>query len=140
MSAQKTYRLTIKSETDQLTDVRQFVSDRAREHGFVDDDVNKIAIAVDEACTNIIKHGYNFSPDHAIDIEIRRDAGNFEITIADTGKRFDPKSIATPDMKEYLSHYRRGGLGVYLMKRIMDTVEFDTRADRNILRMVKTLQ
>jgi len=139
MAAQHTYRLTITSETDRLTDVRQFVSDHARKHGFLDDDVNKIAIAVDEACTNIIKHGYNYSPDHTIDIEIRRKTGTFEITITDNGKRFDPDSIATPDMKEYLSHYRHGGLGVYLMKRIMDSVEFDTRSDRNILRMVKTL-
>jgi anti-sigma regulatory factor (Ser/Thr protein kinase) len=42
-------------------------------------------------------------------------------------------------MKDYLQHYRRGGLGVYLMKRIMDKVEFDLQSDRNILRMMKTL-
>lgn len=139
MAAQKTYRLTIGSQTDHLTEVRQFVSALAREHGFTDDDVNKIAIAVDEACTNIIKHGYNFSPEHSIDIEIRREGNNFEILISDSGKKFDPNSIETPDMKEYLSHYRRGGLGVYLMKRIMDSVEFNSYRNRNTLRMVKTL-
>lgn len=140
MSQKKTYRLTVTSQTDRLNEVRQFISLHAHEHGFTDDDVNKIAIAVDEACTNIIKHGYNFSPDNFIDLEIHRTASDFEIVISDSGKQFDPKSIETPDMKEYLSHYRRGGLGVYLMKRIMDKVEFDVQHDRNILRMVKSLQ
>lgn len=140
MATTQTYRLTISSQTDHLTEVRRFVSELARQHGFTEDDVNKITIAVDEACTNIIKHGYNFSPKHTIDIEIRRDGINFEILISDRGKKFDPNTIETPDMKEYLSHYRRGGLGVYLMKRIMDSVEFDSHRDRNTLRMVKTLQ
>lgn len=140
MARKHTYRLTITSQTNRLNDVRRFISEKAREHGFSDDDINKITIAVDEACTNIIKHGYNFSPDHFIDIEIHRDATDFEIVISDSGKQFDPKSIETPDMKEYLSHYRRGGLGVYLMKRIMDKVEFNFQRDRNILRMVKSLR
>ncbi len=139
MAAKQTYRLTVGSQTDHLTEVRQFVSKLAREHGFTEDDVNKITIAVDEACTNIIKHGYNFSPEHSIDIEIHREGINFEILISDSGKKFDPNTIETPDMKEYLSHYRRGGLGVYLMKRIMDSVEFNSHRNRNTLRMVKTL-
>ncbi|KAA0248632.1 MAG: ATP-binding protein [Chlorobiota bacterium] len=57
MTAPLTYRLTITSQTNRLNDVRQFVSGQARTHGFAEDDVNKITIAVDEACTNIIKHG-----------------------------------------------------------------------------------
>ena len=139
MGSQQTYRIVIPSRTDRLHDVRKFISNLARQHGFQDDDVNKISIAVDEACTNIIKHGYNFAPDHDIDIEVIREGNEFEILISDNGKQFDPNSVATPDMKEYLSHYRRGGLGMYLMKRIMDKVEFNFRRDRNVLRMIKSL-
>lgn len=139
MGSQQTYRIVIPSRTDRLHDVRKFISDLARQHGFRDDDINKITIAVDEACTNIIKHGYNFAPDHDIDIEVIREGNEFEILISDNGKQFDPNSVATPDMKEYLSHYRRGGLGMYLMKRIMDKVEFNFRRDRNVLRMIKSL-
>jgi serine/threonine-protein kinase RsbW len=130
----------IPSSTDRLSDVREFVGEQARVHGFTDDDVNKITLAVDEACTNIIKHGYNYSPDHFIEVMISREGGTFEITIADQGKKFDPNSIESPDMKEYLTHYRRGGLGIYLMKRIMDNVEFSFHRDRNILRMTKIRQ
>lgn len=141
MAAQQPYRssLTIPSQTERLNDVREFVSGLARVHGFSEDDINKITIAVDEACTNIIKHGYNYSPDNKIDVEIIRRGQEFEIIISDKGKRFDPSAIQTPDMKDYFEHYRRGGLGVYLMKRIMDRVEFNLQSDRNVLRMIKTL-
>ncbi len=131
--------LTIPSQTERLSDVREFVADRARQHGFNEDDVNKIAIAVDEACTNIIKHGYNYSPDNSIDIDITRSGNEFEILISDRGKQFDPAAIQSPDMKDYFAHYRRGGLGVYLMKRIMDKVEFNFQSDKNVLRMMKIL-
>jgi serine/threonine-protein kinase RsbW len=139
MNTSKKYRINIPSRTDRLHDVRKFISDLAREHGFDDDDSNKISIAVDEACTNIIKHGYNFAPDHEIEIEVTRNGHEFEIIISDNGKQFDPNIVETPDMKEYLTHFRRGGLGMYLMKRIMDKVEFNFRTDRNVLRMVKSL-
>ena len=141
MAAKQTYKssLSIPSQTERLNDVREFVSGLARVHGFAEDDINKIAIAVDEACTNIIKHGYNFAPDKKIDVEIVRRGNDFEIVISDKGKQFDASAIQTPDMKDYLEHYRRGGLGVYLMKRIMDKVEFNLLSDRNVLRMTKTL-
>jgi serine/threonine-protein kinase RsbW len=141
MAAQQTYRssLSIPSQTERLNDVREFVSGLARTHGFGEDDINKITIAVDEACTNIIKHGYNYSPDNNIDVEINRTGSDFEIIISDKGRQFDPNAIQTPDMKDYFQHYRRGGLGVYLMKRIMDKVEFDLHRDKNVLRMIKTL-
>lgn len=141
MSTPRSYRqaLSIPSQTERLNDVREFVAGSARTHGFSEDDINKITIAVDEACTNIIKHGYNYSPDKHIDVEIIRTGSDFEIVITDMGKQFDPNAIQTPDMKDYFQHYRRGGLGVFLMKKIMDKVEFDLHRDRNVLRMIKTL-
>ncbi len=141
MANQQPYKstLTIPSQTERLNDVREFVSALARTHGFVEDDINKITIAVDEACTNIIKHGYAYAPNQSIEIDIIRSGNDFEIIISDNGKQFDANAIQSPDMKDYFAHYRRGGLGVYLMKRIMDTVEFNLHSDKNVLRMMKTL-
>jgi len=141
MANQQSYKstLTIPSQTERLNDVREFVGALARTHGFVEDDINKITIAVDEACTNIIKHGYAYAPDKSIVVDIIRKGNDFEIIISDNGKQFDANAIHSPDMKDYLAHYRRGGLGVYLMKRIMDKVEFNLHSDKNVLRMIKTL-
>lgn len=141
MTARPSYRsvLSITSQTERLHEVRDFVAGLARTHGFAEEDINKITIAVDEACTNIIKHGYGYAPDQKIDVEVRRDGASFEIVISDKGKQFDASAIKTPDMKDYFSQFRRGGLGVYLMKKIMDSVEFDLQNDRNVLRMTKVL-
>jgi serine/threonine-protein kinase RsbW len=117
-------RLTILSQTERLSEVRDFVSAAARNYGFDEESVNKIALAVDEACTNIIKHAYGNASDKRIDVTVTTQNGTFEITIAHNGKSFDPQLVRPPDMREYLTHFRRGGLGLHLMRSLMDGVEY----------------
>lgn len=136
----KAKSISIESKTEQLVVVREFVSHAAREFGFSDEEVSKIALAVDEACTNVIKHAYKFDPGKQIIVNVKSNNGAFEISITDDGKRFNPDKLQAPDMKEYLSHYRKGGLGVYLMKSLMDEVEYSvTPGERNEVRLTKHL-
>src|SRR5579862_4034344 len=132
--------LTIKSRTERLSEVREFVSAAAREFGFDEEAVNKIALAVDEACTNVIKHSYKYATDKDIRIRIVTNAVTFEVRIQDQGLSFDPETIKKPDMKEYLAHYRRGGLGMYLMRSLMDDVEYIGSPEMNEVRLMKRLQ
>jgi serine/threonine-protein kinase RsbW len=120
----KTETIHIESRTERLSVVRDFVSDAARAVGFADDDVGKIALAVDEACTNIIKHAYKFDPHQDIAVTVSAANGVFEVRILDHGRTFDPTTVQPPNMKEYLTHFRRGGLGVHLMRSLMDKVEY----------------
>lgn len=132
--------LNIESRTERLIAVREFISVAAREFGFTDEEVSKIALAVDEACTNIIKHAYKYDPNYNISVTISTHNGAFEIAIRDTGRDFRPEAIPTPDMKEYLEHYRHGGLGVYLMRSLMDKVEYNIRPGKmNEVRLTKFL-
>ena len=132
--------LHIQSRTDQLIDARDFVAGAARESGFSDEDVGNIALAVDEACTNVIKHAYRFDGEQTLTITVKPGKDRIEIRISDSGRRFDPASLSTPNMKEYLRNYRKGGLGVYLMKKLMDEVEYRMLpGERNEVRMVKYL-
>lgn len=136
----KTDTLHIESKTERLIAVRDFVSTAAREFGFSDEEISKIALAVDEACTNIIKHAYRFDPGKKLTISVKRGNGAFEISIRDTGKQFNPTDLQPPDMKEYLTHFRRGGLGVYLMKTLMDKVEYNFEPGKpNEVRLTKYL-
>lgn len=133
--------LHIESRTERLIAVRDFVSEEARAFGFTDEDVSRIALAVDEACTNIIKHAYSFDPNRNISVRVKSRNGTFEITIRDTGSGFNPSLVHAPDMKDYFSHYRKGGLGVYLMKSLMDKVEYEIHpGKRNEVRLTKYLQ
>jgi serine/threonine-protein kinase RsbW len=130
----------IESRTDRLITVREFVSEAARDFGFSDEDVSKIALAVDEACTNIIKHGYKYDPTKNITIIIQRGKGTFRVVIRDSGMQFNPDDVHSPDMKEYMKHYRRGGLGIYLMKSLMDKVEYSIAPGKtNEVRLTKFL-
>jgi serine/threonine-protein kinase RsbW len=131
---------TVLSRTDNLLEVREFVSEAARQFGFNEEDIANIVLAVDEACTNIIKHAYQYAPDKEIFIAILRNNGTFEVKIKDTGKNFDPEALKAPDLKRNLSHHRRGGLGVYLMKKLMDKVDYEFAPGRsNEVSLVKYL-
>ena len=132
--------MKIPSQTDKLFTVRNFVAEAAHTFGFDEESMNKISIAVDEACTNIIKHSYNYASNKEIDVTIVMNNSKFEVVIVHQGKSFDPEAIKSPDMKEYLSHYRRGGLGIHLMRSLMDKVEYNILPNqRSEVRLVKYL-
>lgn len=118
--------LFVKSTTDNLSEIREFMKSTAKQCGFPDDVIGKIILAVDEACTNIIKHAYKYSPDGIIKISIKFADYKFEISITDEGIHFNPNSIPEPDIKEYYKQKKVGGLGVYLIKKLMDEVEYYT--------------
>ena len=136
----KTDSIQVESRTERLIAVRDFVSEAARAFGFGDEDISKIALAVDEACTNVIKHAYRFDPTKIIQVSVRAGNGTFEIAIKDDGVQFNPTQVQPPDMKDYLSHFRRGGLGVHLMKSLMDKVEYSIAPGKaNEVRLTKYL-
>ena len=123
-NAAKILSKKVLSRTDNLSSVREFVSEAAAEFGFPEEDIANIALAVDEACTNIIKHAYKNAPDKVIEIHVIRNKEAFEVKIVDHGKGFDPNVVRPPDLRQHLAQHRRGGLGIYLMKRLMDKVEY----------------
>lgn len=130
----------VRSTTDHLREVRTFVEAAARQFGFGDEEVANIVLAVDEACTNIIKHAYGGSATGEIHVTVVREDRSFEVQIHDTGQPFDPEAIHAPNLKQHLSEYRRGGLGVYLMRRLMDRVEYSIRPGKpNEVRLTKFL-
>jgi serine/threonine-protein kinase RsbW len=139
MTLVKEFKLRIPSQTDNLELIRYFVGRVAEKVGFDDEDVGKIELACDEACTNVIKHAYNERKQvQSLDIAIKLDYQKLTLVVTDHGKGFDPKAIRIPDMKEYLAELKVGGLGIYLMKTLMDEVDYDIKPGiRNQVRMVK---
>ncbi len=136
----KISKRTIKSRTENLLDIREFVSSEAYESGFSEEETSKIVLAVDEACTNIIKHAYHYDPNKEIRVSIKTNKGLFEVLIEDEGASFNPLDIKPPDLKQHLQQFRRGGLGVYLMKTLMDEVEYNlTPGKKNVVRLTKYL-
>jgi serine/threonine-protein kinase RsbW len=132
------YKLRIPNQTDNLEIIRNFVSGIARKAGFKEEAVNKIELAVDEACSNVIEHSYQKDENQHIDIAVRIDYQKLIVIVTDHGKSFDFSRVGAPDMKQYLAELRVGGLGIYLMKMLMDEVEYQSVPGvKNEVRMVK---
>jgi len=116
--------IKVKSRTENLSHIRDFISTNARKAGINRETVENIMLAVDEACTNIIKHAYRSLPDGEIIIKIEYNEDKFTVVIIDYGKSFDPGSVPKPDLRKYYNERRVGGLGMYLMKTLMDDVKY----------------
>ncbi|MEW5841922.1 MAG: ATP-binding protein [Bacteroidota bacterium] len=132
--------IVVKSTTDNLALIREFTKSSAEEIGFSDEVTGKIVLAVDEACTNIIKHAYKYSPNGDIYISMKFENAKFTISITDEGNHFDPNKIPEPNLREYYKQKRVGGLGMFLMKKLMDEVKYSTiTGNKNQVVLVKYL-
>jgi len=120
----KEKELNVKSRTENLSKIREFIQEFASSAGFMQNTIDNMMLAVDEACTNIIKHAYKSYPDGEVIIKIKYEEKKLIITIIDYGKAFQPESIPEPNIQEYYRQHRVGGLGMYLMKTLMDDVKY----------------
>ena len=118
--------LIVKSRTENLSLIRDFISSKASDAGLAGEEIENVMLAVDEACTNIIKHAYNSYPDGEIVIKLEYNSDKLLVTIIDHGSTFDPKGIPDPDLQKHYRNGRVGGLGMYLMKTLMDDVKYIT--------------
>ena len=132
--------ITVTNETSNLARVRDFVSDQMREVGVKKEDENRIILAVDEAVSNIIEHAYENTLEGEITVAVTAGDGQFSVTISDQGKQFDPGGVAEPDLEEHIKLGKKRGLGLFLMRQVMDEVNFHYReGSENVLTLVKYL-
>ena len=135
----RVFRLTIPSQTKYLNLVTGLAKRASLEAGLDAPTSSKVAIAVDESVTNVIKHAYADAPDWQIDIEFRFPLRALEICIYHDGVALRQDDLSIPDASEYVRHPRKGGLGLLLMSRFMDELSFQTVDGRHRCCMVKYL-
>jgi serine phosphatase RsbU (regulator of sigma subunit)/putative methionine-R-sulfoxide reductase with GAF domain/anti-sigma regulatory factor (Ser/Thr protein kinase) len=126
---------------DQLDAIREFAARAAKDAGMDDSAIYAVELSMDEACTNIIEHAYEGKDGGEIECTCDLDKKNLTIIIHDHGKSFDPVSIALPDLDADLDSRPVGGLGIFLMKKLMDEVRFEPLGQAgNVLTMIKHLK
>ncbi len=131
------HTLTVPASTESLEAVRRFVADWGLAAHLPERTVEQVTLAVDEACTNVVKHAYRGRPGQTLEVGVSVDADRFTISIRDTGTAFEPLEYHQPDLRQAVAARRRGGLGVHLMRRLMDRVEYHTQGNVNEVRLVK---
>lgn len=120
---------------DNLNELITSICTSARESGMEDKRVSQVELALEEALVNIINYAY---PDEKGDIDVtcRKDHnGRFVIEISDNGVAFNVLAIDDPDTTSGISERQVGGLGIFLIKKLMHAVDYKRENDRNILRL-----
>lgn len=140
MKKSQTFRLDISSDMRNLARVADFVAAASQKGKLTQKQSDDVAMAVDEAVTNVMEHAYAGRKDGAISILLRVDEREFYVEIHDQGKIFNPNLVKSPDINSPLSERTIGGLGIFFMKKLMDEVEFSRDELGNVTRMSKKLK
>jgi anti-sigma regulatory factor (Ser/Thr protein kinase) len=130
-------QLIIKSHPMNLQKIRKLISDATSKASLSNEDSAGIILAVDEACSNIIRHSYKNDYTKEIEINIALTSESMEICVIDMGKEFDINSIESRDIDEI----KPGGFGIYIIQQVMDNVKFKrTTEGCNHMTMIKKIK
>lgn len=133
-------RLQVNASVAEIRKVCEFVVQAAKDAGLDDDAIYHCEIAVEEACTNIIEHGFGGThPNAHIEIATEREGAFFVMTLSDNSPAFDPTQQQDPDLSSDFVKMEPGGLGIYFYKKLMDKVAYRYEDGHNHLTLYKRL-
>jgi serine/threonine-protein kinase RsbW len=133
---ERSLSLTIPSDLEEIAKVSDALESLMEAYGYTGEDVLDTQLAVEEAVTNIIVHGYG-GPEGEIVVSCRAGPDAIEIQLEDQAIPFDPLSIPDPALDQNIEDRQIGGLGIFLAKQIMSDIQYRFADGKNILTMVK---
>jgi len=132
--------LRIACSRKHLQQVRDFVRNYLSSRQLSEIMVNQVVLAVDEVVANFIIHANGEDETQFLDLEMTFDAHSLNVEIADHGDTiFLPAPHQSPDLRDYIRQGRKGGMGMTLVNRLMDRVEFFTRGNHTVCHLSKHL-
>lgn len=137
MSTQE-HRLKVPARLEKVEALCEFVEGVARTIGMGDDAIYHCYLSVEEICTNVIEHGYEYTEnDHVIDLVCVPMKDRLKIIVIDDAEPFNPLQLDDPDPNAPLLERHGGGWGVFFVKKYMDEVSYAYEDGRNNFIMVK---
>ncbi|HPO63077.1 MAG TPA: ATP-binding protein [Candidatus Kapabacteria bacterium] len=116
-----------KCDSNELVNIREFVISQALYIGLNEDEAFKVSLAVDEACSNLVKHGKkrtSIENNCYIYLDVYSNQNQFIVEIHDKSESFNPNSVPSPDMQEYFKQFKHGGLGIHIMRSLIDDISY----------------
>ena len=133
-------QITRSAELESLSILRGFIEKACKQHKRIDDHIcYDLKLAVDEACTNIITHGYAGMNPGSIILSLEMAPNKVVVTITDFGHRFEPSEVSAPDVEAGLEDLPIGGFGLFFIYQTMDEINYETTEDGNHLTFIKQL-
>ncbi len=131
-------QLKVPAHVDYLGELRDFVTRVCRKYGVSDKVINAFKLAIDEAGTNIIRHAYRDHDEPGfVTVRVIVKKASVTVSLIDQGKYFDPRNVKDPDLKRYVEIGKRGGLGIFIIRKLMDELDYRKTEEGNELRMTK---
>ncbi len=129
---------TFPAQFEFLDEIREFVAEVARDGGFSEKAIYSLQLAADEAASNIIEHAYEGTTDASLELTCDMRGDTIIIALRDWGRPFDPSEVKEPNISADLADRQIGGLGMYLMRKLMDSVKYESGSRTgNLLTMTK---
>jgi len=131
--------IRISCNLDNLKVFRNFVTEFLHPYAINKIVLNQIILAVDEITANLIKHANKEDESKSVKLTILQLGDTFLFELTDNGIPFDPTTYVEPDMPTKIKDKKGGGWGLFLVKQIMDKVEFSSQGNHNVCRLYKTV-
>lgn len=132
-------KLIIENKIENLERVLDFVEQFALSIKLEDDTTFDIKLAVDEAVSNIVRHGYNDNERHFIEIVLKQSDDEINITVTDDAKEFNMLDFTVVNIDQPIEERKPGGLGIFLIKETMDEIKWQRKEGKNILSLTKKI-
>lgn len=135
-----THRITRAAYLESLSDFREFIKNHCGDLPAVNSEVlYDVQLAVDEACTNIITHGYQDLNPGSIILDLEIESEKLTVSLTDFGHSFEPGNAPIPDIHAPLEERELGGYGLFLIQQTMDEMEYQVTEDGNKMILTKYL-
>ncbi|MCK9483156.1 MAG: ATP-binding protein [Candidatus Marinimicrobia bacterium] len=131
--------MRLSNSIDELQAVNNELEQFGESQDLAPDLMFNLNLVLEEVLTNIIFYGYDDSATHVIELNINLKSEIIEIEIIDDGKPFNPLERPDPNVNKSLDERQIGGLGIFLVKKIMDKAEYFRRENKNILNLQKNI-
>jgi serine/threonine-protein kinase RsbW len=130
-------KLSLSCQTSALSELRSFLQQNLACYTLSDVERHQVTLAVEEVCANLIIHSHACNPKEEIQLEIKDSCEKVIFEITDEGIAFNLLEYEVPQIKKVVEEKRKGGLGILLVRKIMDEIEFESKNGKNICRLIK---
>jgi anti-sigma regulatory factor (Ser/Thr protein kinase) len=130
-------RFRLRNHIDELETLRENLEAFGETVGITRRCLFRLNLALDELFTNVVTCGYEDRNIHYVDVELQADENELTITIVDDGVPFNPLPTKPPDTQCDVEKRRVGGLGIHLVKHLMDDIDYRREKDLNIVTLTK---
>jgi serine/threonine-protein kinase RsbW len=131
------HKLNLSCCTAALAELRSFLQQNLAIHRLSEGDKHQVTLAVEEVCANLIIHSHDCNPKEEIHLEVKALDKKIIVEITDKGDAFNLLEYEVPDLSQVIGEKRKGGIGILLVKKIMDEIEFESKNGKNICRLIK---